>query len=235
MTMLSIVNTVQRRLGLSVSSTVAGNSDDTATQLLALLNHAGEELAEVCTWQALQKEATFTTLAAESQGAIATIAPGFAYIINQSIWNRTQRRPIPGAISSEEWQALKSSSMSGPVSQYRIRGGLLMLMPAPAAGESCAFEYKTLYWATDSTGATGKSAFTVDTDVSVLDEQLLTLSLTWRFKQAQGLDFATELQMFENRLTNAMGRDGGKPVLDMGASCGYGMPGVMVPDGSWSV
>lgn len=234
MTMLSIVNSAQRRLGLDVSATVAGNADDTTTQLLALLSHAGEEMAEVYLWQALVKEATFTTLAAESQGAIATLAPGFGHIINQTIWNRTQNRPIPGAISPQEWQGQKSSSVSGPFAQYRIRGGLLMLIPAPAAGESCAFEYKTLNWATDTTGATGKSSFTVDTDVSLLDEQMLVLSLVWRFKQAQGLDFSAELQMYENRLMNMMARDGGKPMLDMAGSRLTGMPGVIIPEGSWT-
>lgn len=233
MTMLSIVNSAQRRLGLNVSSTVAGNSDDTTVQLLALLNQAGEELAEVYTWQVLQKEATFTTVATESQGAIETVAPGFSYILNQTIWNRDLRRPIFGALNPEEWQLLKASSVQGPFQQYRIRNDSLLLIPAPPAGQACAFEYITKNWATDTTGATGKSAFTVDTDVALLDEQLLTLSLVWRFKQSQALDFSTELQMFENRLTNSMGRDGGKPVLDMNGRVQVLMPGVMVPQGSW--
>lgn len=234
MTMLSIINSAQKRLGLNVSSTVAGNSDDTTVQMLNLLNQAGEELAEVYTWQALQKEATFTTLAAESQGAITSIATwGFSYIRNQTIWNRDLRRPVFGALNAEEWQLLKASSVQGPYSQYRIRGGLLMFIPSPTAGQTCAFEYVSNYWCTDSTGATGRTAFTVDTDVSVLDEQLLALSLTWRFKQAQGLDFSTELQMYENRLQNAMARDGGKPVLDMNGRIQVLMPGIMVPQGSW--
>lgn len=233
MAMLSIVQAAQQRLGLNVSSTVAGNTDETTVQLLALLNQAGEEMAEVYPWQSLQSEATFTTVATESQGSISTIAPGFAYILNQTIWNRDLRRPIFGALSPEEWQLLKASSVQGPFQQYRIRGDALMLIPAPPAGQACAFEYSSKNWATDSTGATGKSSFTVDTDVSLLDEQMLTLSLVWRFKQAQALDFATELQMYESRLANMMARDGGKPVLDMNGRIQVLMPGVMVPQGSW--
>ena len=233
MTMLSIVQSAQLRLGLNKSSTVAGNIDDTTVQLLALLNQAGEEMAEVYTWQALTKEATFTTVATESQGSVSTVAPGFAYILNQTIWNRSLRRPIFGALNAEEWQLLKASSVQGPFQQYRIRGDELLLIPAPPAGQSCAFEYMTKNWCTDSTGAVGKSAFTADTDVALLDEQMLTLSLVWRFKQAQALDFSTELQMYENRLTNMMARDGGKPVLDMNGRVQVLMPGVMVPQGSW--
>ena len=233
MTMLFIVNNAQQRLGLDVSTTVAGNADDTTTQLLALLNQAGEEYAEVYTWQALTKEATFTTLAAESQGAIETIAPGIDHIINGTIWNRTLNRPVVGSLSATDWQRMKSSSVSGPVSEFRIRGGLLMFIPAPVAGNTCAFEYKTQQWATDTAGA-GKRRFTVDTDVSLLDEYMLILSLIWRFKQAQGLDFATELQMYENRLTNKMARDGGKPTLHMDGSSGSFSSGIVIPEGNWT-
>lgn len=231
MSMLTIVNTVQRRLGLSVTSSVAGNSDDTATQLLALLNQAGEELAQDFAWQAITFEATFTTLAAESQGAMESIAPGWAYIVNDTIWNRTENEPF-FALSAQEWQREKSAAVTGPGSRFRIRGGELLMNPAPAAGKTCAFEYASKYWATDSTGATGKAAFTADADLSRLDEQLLTLSLIWRFKQAAGLEFAPELSMYEIRVANAQSRDGGRSRLDFGSQ---GVFGVTFPEGSWNL
>ena len=233
MTMLTVVQDAQRRLGLNVSSSVAGSSDDTTVQLLALLNQAGQEMAEEYAWQALIKEATLTTLAAESQGAMSTIAPGFFYILNQTMWNRSLRRPVFGALSDQEWQLLKASSVQGPFQQYRIRGDELLFIPAPPAGQTVAFEYVSKYWCTDTTGATGKDAFTVDTDVSLLDERVLSLSLTWRFKQSQGLDFATELQMYQNRLEDMKARDGGKPVLDLNGKVSILMPGVMIPQGNW--
>lgn len=229
MSMLTIVNAAQRRLGVNVTSSVAGNSDDTATQLLALLNQAGEELAEEFGWQAITFEGTFTTVATESQGAMETIAPGWSYIVNDTIWNRTQNRPFI-ALSSQEWQRQKSANVTGPGSLYRIRGGNLIMNPVPAAGESCAFEYVSKYWATDSTGATGKAAFTADADLPRLDDQLLTLSLIWRFKQANGLDFAPELTMYENRVSNAQSRDGGRQRIDFSGGASFGLN---VPEGNW--
>lgn len=234
MSMLTIIQTAQKRLGLAVASQVAGNTDDTAVQMLALLNQAGEELAQEYPWQALQREATFTTVAAETQGAMETLAPGWLYIVNQTIWNRSLRRPVFGALTEQDWQLLKSSSVQGPFQQFRIMGGNLMFIPAPPAGQTCAFEYITKQWATDSKGVTGKSAFTDDTDVSVLDEQLLTLSLVWRFKQANGLDYSAELGMFNLRLGNAEARDGGKQTLDLDGRPRVLMPGVMVPQGNWN-
>lgn len=232
--MLTIIQNAQKRMGLDVSTSVAGNSDDTTVKLLALLNQAGEELAQEYPWQALQREATFTTVAAETQGAMETLAPGWLYIVNQTIWNRSLRRPVFGALSQSDWQLLKSSSVQGPFQQYRIMGGNLMFIPAPPAGQTCAFEYITRQWATDSTGVTGKAEFTVDTDVALLDEALLTLSLIWRFKQSNGLDFAAELQMYELRVGNAQARDGGKQALDLDGRPRVLMPGVMVPQGNWN-
>lgn len=233
MTMLSMVQDAQNRLGLNQSSTVAGNNDQTTVQLLSLLNLAGKELADVYTWQSLIDEATWTTTATESQGDMETLAPGFKFIVNQTIWNRSLRRPVFGALSAQEWQLLKASAVTGPYSQYRIRNDELLFIPVPAAGETCAFEYVTRYWATDTTGVTGKSAFTVDTDIAKLDEDLLTLSLVWRFKQAQGLDFSVELAMYENSLQDSIARDGGKPELNMDGRMTAMMPGMMVPQGNW--
>lgn len=233
MSMLTVVNDAQRRLNLTVSSSVAGSSDETAVQMLALLNQAGEELAEAYPWQVLVKEATFTTVATESQGSISTIAPGFFYILNNTIWNRSLRRPVFGALSPNEWQLLKASSVTGPFQQYRIRGDTLRFIPTPPADQTCAFEYVSKNWCTTADGVTEKSAFTLDTDVSLLDERLLALSLVWRFKQAKGLDFTAELQMYESRLNNEMARDGGKPVLDLNGKVQILMPGVMIPQGNW--
>ena len=234
MSMLTIIQNAQKRMGLDVATSVAGNSDDTAVKLLALLNQAGEELAQEYPWQALQREATFTTVAAETQGAMETLAPGWLYIVNQTIWNRSLRRPVFGALTEQDWQLLKSSSVQGPFQQFRIMGGNLMFIPAPPAGQTCAFEYITKLWATDSTGVTGKSAFDDDADVALLDEQLLTLSLIWRFKQSNGLDFAPELQMYNLRLGNAEARDAGKQALDLDGRPRVLMPGVMVPQGNWN-
>lgn len=230
MSLLTIVQNAQRRLGLTVTSSVVGNADDTATQLLALLNQAGEELAQEFAWQAITFEATFTTVAQESQGAMETIAPGWLYIVNNTIWNRSENEPF-FALSAQEWQREKSANVTGPGSRFRIRGGSLLMNPVPAAGKTCAFEYVSRYWATDSTGATGKAAFTVDSDVARLDEQLLTLSLIWRFKQANGFEFAPELSMYEQRLANAMSRDGGRKTLSFDAAPLYG---ISIPEGNWT-
>ena len=218
MTMLSIVQTAAVRLGLTSPSAVATSYDDQYLQLLALLNEEASELAARHDWQVLNREATFTTVATEIQGTLATICPGLNRIINNTIYNRTMDYPIYGPVSPQAWQRQQAMASSNPYSSYRIKGNNLCLYPIPTAGESCYFEYNSKYYATDTTGATYKTSFTVDSDIALLNEDILTLGLIWRWKANKGLDFSVDYQKYEFRVINEIGRDGTSPVLDMNGS-----------------
>ena len=233
MSCLSIVQSVAQKLGLTTPNAVATSNDTQVLQLLALLNEEGQELAARYNWQALTLEASFTTVATETQGAIATIAPNLKFIINDTIWDRKTRRPIFGPLSPQYWQEQKSMFITGPWYQFRIVGGNLKFIPVPAAGDNCYFEYITSGWATDAGLTAKKSAFTADTDVSLLDEQILALGLTWRWKAMKGLDYSENFNSYERRVLDLIARDGSKPILNMGDYQYDIYPGVLVPSGSW--
>lgn len=209
--------------------------------MLALANEEGQELAARYDWQALTKEATFTTVATESQGSITSIitaavsGDAMNSIVNNTIWNRTQRRPVFGPLDNQQWQQLKAMNISGPWNQFRIRGGNLIFVPVPTAGHTCAFEFVSKNWATDSTGATLKSAFTADGDLSSLDDRLITLGLVWRYKASNSLEYAEDFNKYEAAVADAIGRDGVRDWLNMDAARFDFPPGVMVPLGSWPV
>lgn len=233
MSVLSIVQSVCQQVGLPSPSSALGNPDQQVTTLVALLNTEGIELAARYQWQALTLQASFTTVASESQGVLATIAPGLKYILNDTIWNRTLRRPVFGPLSPQRWQQLEAMVMQGPWNQFRIRGGNLLFIPLPAAGQSCYFEYISKNWVLAIDGVTTRSAWLADTDSSLLDEDIMTQGLIWRWKAAKGFNYAEDYAMYERRVTNAMGRDGGKDTLNMGDIRYDIYPGIMVPSGSW--
>ena len=89
MTLLTMINGAQDTIGLTRSSVVVASTDGNTRTLLALAQTEGRELQERFSWPQTQLEATHTTLAAQLQGVMTTIAPGFGYIINQTFWNRT--------------------------------------------------------------------------------------------------------------------------------------------------
>lgn len=235
MTALSLVQAVCMRIGIPKPSTAVSSTDTQVLQIVALANEEGKELTKRPSygWTAMQSEAAFTTVATEIQGAVATIAPGLDFIINDTIWNRSLTRPVFGPLTPQRWQQQKASNVNGPWNQYRIRGPNILFIPAPAAGQSCYFEYVSKNWCTDSTGATTRAEFLQDEDLVLLDEDIMVLGVIWRWKAAKGLEYAEDFNKYERQVLDSIATDGAKDVLKMGSAANGAVPGVVVPDGSW--
>ena len=214
MSCLTIVQNACSIIGIPSPSAIVTSQDDAIRQLLALLNKEGKELEQCAEngWQALTLEATFTTLAATSQGSLNTIAPNYKFILNDTIWNATQRRRIIG-LSPQQWKTRQGLFPQGAFNEYRIQRNNINFIPAPAAGQTCYFEYVTKAWVTDSTGVTSKLTFTADTDVSLLDENLLELGLIWRWKHAKGLDYAEDFNTYMRNVDMAIASDVPREIL----------------------
>lgn len=237
MSALTLAQSVCRRIGLPSPTTAVSSTDAQVLQVVELANEEGKELAKrpPYGWQALQNQATFTTTAVELQGTIEAIAPGMSKIINDTIWNRDLRRPIFGPLGPQNWQQLKALNMVGPWNQFRIRNGQLLFIPPPAVGQSCYFEYVTKYWCTSSDGLTGRAAFLQDTDVTLLDEELMVLGTIWRWKAAKGLEYAEDFNKYERQVIDAIASDAGKDVINMAGTRYDLFPGIVVPAGNWGI
>lgn len=231
MTLLQLVTAVFQRVGLTAPTTVVGNTDENVLRILALANEEGEQLSARYDWQGLIREETHTTLAAESQGLITTICGSdFDHIRNETFWNRTKNRPwYP--VDATQWQQMKASGITGPVEYFRIRGNYLLALPTPAAGETLAFEWVTKQWC-EASGGSGQDAWAADTDVARLPDKLMKAGLLWRWKQAQGLEYAEDFNKYESLVADAMSSDGAKRRINMGAA--RALP-QNVPDGNWSI
>lgn len=238
MTLLEIVKEFCRRTALSVPLVVAASQDDQLLQIMGLLNEGAEDLTKRQQWTTLQREVVFTSVAGENQGQLHTLAPaGFQWIINDTIYDRTQKQPIYGPVSSQNWAYRQALPTSGPSSSYRIRGGALLLTPGIAAGHTLAFEHASNAAVYDNTGIAQpyKRYFTNDTDTFLLDEGLALAWLRWRWKSEKGLRYAEDFRAYEVLVAQAAGHDGTKPELNMGCGDAPMQPGVIVPFGNWSV
>lgn len=231
MTLLELVQSFCRRTGVTVPNNVIGNPDKDVLQVLALLEEEGNDLATRHQWQALTNEATFTTVAAEDQGDIDTLASNnFRYIRNNTIWNRNTQLPVIGGLEGQEWQQLKAISTSGIKDQFRIRGNHLLAYPIPSAGDTWAFEYISRSWILN--GITPVEFFVSDNDSFLLSHSLLLQGLRWRWNREKGLDYAELFSTYEIQVKDAMGRDGSKQRIWANGRQ-EPRPGVFVSNGNW--
>jgi hypothetical protein len=232
--LLSITQALAVKFGIPSPGAAASSTDQNVQQIVAFINEDGQELASRGEWQFLRNEATFVTVATESQGSLQTICgPDFNFICNETFWNRSQRRPIFGPKTPAEWQQLKAQLMQGPWIQYIIRGNNILFLPIPAAGQNCFLEWCTKFWCTDLTGVTGKTAMTLDTDIAKLDERLLTLGAMWRFKKSKKLDWEGDFEKAEAAIEDSLSRDGAKVRINMAGQQTDIFPAILVPSGNW--
>jgi hypothetical protein len=230
LTCLQLVQTAFKRLGLNSPSAVVTSNDAQVLQMLSLLEEEGQEQAARYPWQVLQKEATFTTVATQIQTTLASITTGFNYIVNDTIWNRTLRRPVYGPKSEQDWQQALAMNINGPWNSYRIINNAINFNPVPAVGQSCYFEYISNFWVN---GSSPTATVTADTDTIYLDDQITILGLIWRWKAMKGLDYSQDMQKYEAKILDAMGRDAAKPNLNLVGAKYDIEPVVLVPAGSW--
>lgn len=234
MSCLEIIQQACLRIGISSPNAALTSTQPQIIQLLALSNQEGVAQVRRYDWQALQREATFTTLAAQLQGTLAALAPGLKFVVNDTIWNRTQRLPVLGSKSPQEWQQMIAMNLTQPFSQYRIEANSLYFYPIPPAGQTCAFEYLSKNWVSTSVGGTS-SAWTNDADTPFLDDQLMIDGLVWRWKAAKGVDYSEDFATYERAIMDATSRDASKPIISLDGLNRYEIsPIVIVPSGSWN-
>jgi len=233
-TLLQIVTAFTERRALGVPTTVFGSADKQVRQIRSLLEEGCIALAGRGQWEGLTKEASWATTAVEDQGAVTTLAPdGYRYMLPETLWDRTEKIPLVGRLTPQDWQALKAVVVTGPRYNFRLRGGRFLVNPAPPAAHTWVFEYISENWA-ETAAAVGINYFTADTNVIRLPDFIVNSDLNWRWKKEKGLTYAQDFEDHEALVIEALARDGGsKPTLYMHDSGNELRPGIVVPVGSW--
>jgi len=216
MTLLTICQNVADFTGFERPTTVIDNTDPIARQLLALAKREGTQLMRATAWPILLKEHTFST----SSGTAAYALPAdFDRLVNETVYNRSDNDIFSGPLTPAEYQLQNyGTASSGTTEKFRLKAASNALKfeidPTPSSTQTIGFEYVSSYYS-QSSGGTGQAAWAADTDTGILDESLFELGLTWRFKQAHGLDHAEDYRQYQLELRQAISRQGSSPILSM--------------------
>lgn len=241
MTLLSVVQAAADIIGIARPGTVIGNTDQIARQMLALVNREGKNLSSMRNsfnggWSVLERVHTFSTSASEDE---YDLPDDFGWLLGDTVWDRTNFWNVRGPLSPQDWQAFRSGLVNNAAlrKRYRIRriadgstgDRKFTIEPEPDAVETVAFEYVTDQWVKDTAGTAFKTAYAVDTDVSMIDEVIVEMGLIWRFKQAKGLDFAADLAEYEIERDKRFAADVGPGIIEF-AKKRFKIPPGIIPE-----
>ena len=194
----------------SPAGLVAETDNHEAQAILRHMTRTCRQLAARHDWARLRRETTFLTVS-----AVNTLPSDMLRLVQETMFNRTSNTRVTGPLTPEEWQQRQASLTTNVYDEFYIRGSSLLITPTPPAGETIAYEYITKYIAVASDTTTERMAFTDDGDEPYFDDELVILGTVWRYRKAEGTDYAEEKLEYEMRVADLIKMDGGRRILNM--------------------
>lgn len=169
-----------------------------------------------------------------------TIPSDFDRFISHTWWDRTNHWMLmgPQTPQMDQWQR-SGIVTTGPRLRWRqigVRPTVFRLWPPPTSQsvpDALVFEYVNDGWVAHADGTYGNK-FTLDTDTSLLDDQVLILGIKWRMWQIKGFNYGAMQQEYIDTVNQQKARDGGMADLNMTRrSYPYLISGANVQDGNY--
>lgn len=155
--------------------------------------------------------------------------------LNDTGWDRTNRWPLLGPKTPQEWQNFKSGIVyAGPRERFRILNNAFAINPPPPNGLTFALEYISNGWVLDYNGGSNKSSFTNDADTTIYRDSMLITGLKSMWKAAKGLDNSWDLAEFKSILESEKSQDNGAATLSLSPNIGTVLiTNAQIQDGNW--
>jgi hypothetical protein len=214
LTAQQIINRASIMLGLGGQTAPFTSNDPNVVQLREMLNSAGEDLVREFEWAHLRKE--FDTTTVPNQDTY-TLPQDFNRFVNQTEWNRSSKLPLGGPVTPQGWQLLKTLNVIAAVQMFfRTKANTLILLPVPAGAYDLALEYLSGWWVSNDGGSTPSGGtLAADTDVVLLDGQMMVHRIRRDWQDAKGFDSTAASNAYEAALNVAKGNDEAAPVLNL--------------------
>lgn len=225
-TLLQLVQDACRDVGQPRPSVISSATEETPLRMLRLLNEAGQQLIKDHDWNALSSVVTFTATAAQVQ-ANQPASDFDRFTSESNLWDKGNKRPVIGPLPMAKWLRLVVDAQQNIDKYWALIGGQLNILPEPSASDQFVYAYQSKNWVLNSSG-TGKDAFTADDDTARLPDELLIAELSWRWKQAIGIDYAEDLANAARLKEMMIAADRGPRILSLSAPFRSGLP-----DGFW--
>jgi hypothetical protein len=202
-------------------------------ELASLANEAATAIAEYHEWQKLKILKSYagdgSTIAFDLPTDYGRMLKKGA--LHSTTWKNANYRQ---ARDEDEWLYLQDTSISGTPGVWILLGGQMQIFPPMASAEQARHYYISSNIVVAADGTTKKPKFTLDTDVFLLSERLLTLALIWRWRSLKRLEYAEDMANYEVALAEEVTKDKatrplvvGQRRMAQGQAIAY--PGVLGP------
>ena len=220
-----IINDVSVEVGLDPVVDPFSSGEKAMIQLVRLLNIAGRELVELFEWQILIRSHQFIT--EELDNGIYDLPSDFAYMINQTGWERRENVPLIGPLSPQDWTYLQGRDLVGSTiyASFRLDQNKFYIFPndPPPAGLDINYEYVSYNWVADGDvvpppGAPPGDSDAVETanDVVLYPPVLISRYLKVKWLAAKNFDTTAAMDDFRTAFNSWAGHDNGAVILNAG-------------------
>ena len=220
-----ILNRVAAEVGVQPVTDPYSSTDPSFIKMRYLINIAGEELTQAHNWEFMNKTHTFTTDAATYPTGEYPLPADFGSMINQTGWEQSQRVPLGGPLTSQDWAYLEGRNFSDSTiyASFRLNDGLFNIYPSPPAdGLIISYQYVSIAWARSATAPfVYTNDITVGTQLPLFDRTLMTRYLKLKFLEATGFDSTKAQEDFSRVFLFLTSKDKGAGVLSQGSNAAY--------------
>jgi hypothetical protein len=226
MSLLSICQNVSYDLGIDEARPpIFGSAVPVARRLFAQARRAAEALHRRTAWSAMIIEHEFTA----AGNSDFPLPADFAWMVDDTLWERSRYWALRGVQSPQRWQLYKSSIYGRATiwRRWRIRVAtgagagtptVFSIDPPIVPGDNTSrfvFEYVSKNWCVSALNGAMSPVWTSDNDTSILDEWLIELSTRWRMLRRMGLSYDEDQDECDREWDKAVARDGGTAILDL--------------------
>ena len=224
-TVNDICNQIAVEVGIPKVADVFSATDVAFEQLTTLSNSVGYELLQDSAWEGLVRLNEFTTQAGDD--GKYDLPADFAYMINQTGWDRTNNVMLGGPLSAQQWQYLVGRDLVSQTiyATFREVENQFWLFPQPPPeGLDIAFEYVSRNWVLVNGVADMYADKVIQAaDLILFEAHMFERLLKLRFLEARGFDTTNADNQYIKSLNAWEGKDKGAPILNAAGRYG-GVP-----------
>lgn len=237
MSLLTVVQKALVRSNQTRPVAAFGSVNPMVAHFVELLEELGQETVLRFPGQRLKVFSSWTTVAAEDQGTLASLFDDeFVRIVEGTVYDSSTDLRI-GAFNSDVVSAgVREFGVNGAFYNYELVEGRLRIFPAPPVGLTFTLTLRTINWVLHADTTTSQ-VLKADTDTFLLPESMLILGLRAKWLSEKGLSYAEQMRGFEGMLASYLSRGTSVQNLDLNAGDGSGEvgPRIVVQNGNWTL